>query len=131
MYTRYADDLVFSGDEAFARMCSRFCALVGAIALEEGFRVQHRTTRLMRRSQRQEVTGLVVNEQPAIRRVDFDRLRAVLHNCVRFGPDGQNRDDRGDFRAYLEGAVAWVGQVQPERAAKLRVLLGRVEWPSQ
>jgi hypothetical protein len=131
MYTRYADDLVFSGDETLARMCPRFSALVGAIALEEGFRVQHRKTRLTLRSQRQEVTGLVVNDQPAIRRVDFDRLRAVLHNCVRFGPDGQNRDDRADFRAYLEGAVAWVGQVQPGRAAKLRVLLRRVEWPSQ
>ena len=129
-YTRYADDLVFSGDEGFARMCSRFSALVGGIALEEGFHVQHRKTRVMRRSQRQEVTGIVVNERPSIRRADFDRLRAVLHNCVRFGPADQNRDDRDDFRAYLEGSVAWVSQVQPERGAKLRALLRRVEWPA-
>jgi hypothetical protein len=129
-YTRYADDLVFSGDEAFGRMGSRFPVLVGAIALEEGFHVQHRKTRLMRRCQRQEVTGVVVNAHPAVRRADFDRLRAVLHNCVRFGPVGQNRDDHDDFRAYLEGAVAWVGQVQPERGAKLQALLRRVEWPA-
>lgn len=128
-YTRYADDLVFSGDEDFARTCPRFSALVGAIALEEGFHVQHRKTRLMRRSQRQEVTGVVVNERPAVRRADFDRLRAVLHNCVRFGPGSQNRDHRDDFRAYLEGSVAWVGHVQPERGAKLQALLQRVQWP--
>jgi hypothetical protein len=109
-------------------MHPRLCALVGAIALEEGFQLQHRKTRLMRRSQRQEVTGIVVNDHPAIRRADYDHLRAVLHNCVRFGPAGQNRDDHDDFRGYLEGAVAWVGQVQPDRGAKLQALLRRVEW---
>jgi RNA-directed DNA polymerase len=128
-YTRYADDLVFSGDASFARMASRFSAMVGAIAQEEGFQVQHRKTRFMRRSQRQEVTGVVVNDHPAIRRIEFDRLRAILHNCARLGPEGQNRDDRRDFRAHLEGAVAWVCQVQPARGAKLDALFRRIEWP--
>ncbi len=130
-YTRYADDLAFSGDEPFARMAPRFSILVGAIALEEGFHVQHRKTRLMRRSARQEVTGLVVNERPAIRRVEWDRLRAILHNCARLGPGSQNRDGHPDFRAHLEGAVAWVRQVQPERGAKLEALFRRIEWPLQ
>lgn len=128
-YTRYADDLVFSGDATFARMASRFSSLVAAIAIEEGFLVRHRKTRLMRRSVRQEVTGLVVNERPAIRRVEFDRLRAILHNCARFGPGGENRDGHPDFRAYLEGAVAWVRQIQPVRGAKLEALFRRVDWP--
>ncbi len=128
-YTRYADDLVFSGDASFARMASRFSAMVGAIAIEEGFQVQHRKTRIMPRSQRQEVTGLVVNQHPAIRRIEFDRLRATLHNCARLGPESQNRDGRPDFRAHLEGAVAWVRQVQPTRGAKLDEVFRRIEWP--
>jgi RNA-directed DNA polymerase len=102
--------------------------MVGAIAIEEGFRVQHRKTRVMRHSQRQEVTGLVVNERPAIRRTEFDRLRAILHNCARFGPQGQNRKGAPDLRAHLEGAVAWVRQVQPERGAKLDAIFRRIEW---
>ena len=129
-YTRYADDLVFSGDVSFARMSTRFSVMVAAIAFEEGFHVQHRKTRLMRRGQRQEVTGLIVNEHPAIRRIEFDRLRAILHNCARHGPAGQNRDGRADFRAHLEGAVAWVCQVQPARGAKLDALFRRIEWPT-
>ena len=48
-YTRYADDLAFSGDGAFARSADRFLAGAGAIAIEEGFAVQHRKTRVMRR----------------------------------------------------------------------------------
>jgi hypothetical protein len=129
-YTRYADDLVFSGDAAFARTVHRFVTLVAAVALEEGFRVQHRKTRVMRRAQRQVVTGLVVNEHPAIRRVEFDRLRATLHNCARLGPESQNRDGHPDFRAHLEGAVAWVSHVQPERGAKLEAALRRIQWPA-
>jgi RNA-directed DNA polymerase len=130
VYTRYADDLVFSGDSPFARMASRFSVLVGTIALEEGFHVQHRKTRLMRREQRQEITGLVVNERPAIPRPDFDRLRAILHNCAKLGPESQNRDGHPDFRGYLEGAVAWVRQVQPARGARLGDLFHRIEWPT-
>jgi hypothetical protein len=127
-YTRYADDLVFSGDASFARSASRFSTLVAAVVLDEGFHVQHRKTRLMRRTQRQEVTGLVVNERPAIRRDDYDRLRAILHNCVRLGPEHQNRDGLPDLRSYLEGAVAWVGHVQPARGAKLAALLRAIAW---
>ena len=36
-YTRYADDLVFSGGDTFARSIARFPTHVAAIALEEGF----------------------------------------------------------------------------------------------
>src|SRR5262249_2692968 len=47
-YTRYADDLVFSGEEGFARHIGRFATHVAAIAIEEGFAVNHRKTRIMR-----------------------------------------------------------------------------------
>ncbi len=49
-YTRYADDLVFSGGEAFAKSIDRFPIHAAAIAMEEGFTVQHRKTRVMRRA---------------------------------------------------------------------------------
>jgi hypothetical protein len=129
-YSRYADDLAFSGDADFARTAPRLATLVAAIALDEGFHVQHRKTRVMRRAQRQIVTGLVVNEHPAIRRVEYDRLRAILHNCARLGPESQNRDGHPDFRAHLEGMVAWVCHVQPERGAKLEGALLRIQWPA-
>src|SRR5262249_36743106 len=47
-YTRYADDLAFSGDRNLARVVDRFQLHASAIALEEGFCVQHRKTRIMR-----------------------------------------------------------------------------------
>src|SRR5581483_435849 len=47
VYTRYADDLAFSGGEEFERQAQRFAVHVAAILLEEGFAAHHRKTRIM------------------------------------------------------------------------------------
>ena len=60
-YTRYADDLAFSGDRSFARSAERFATRAAAIALEAGFHINHRKTRLMRASVRQHLAGLTVH----------------------------------------------------------------------
>jgi hypothetical protein len=49
VYTRYADDLAFSFDSHGARRASRFHILAAGIALDEGFSVQFRKTRFVRR----------------------------------------------------------------------------------
>src|SRR6185436_13747114 len=61
VYTRYADNLAFSGSEAFERCSERFSTHVAAIMLEEGLAVNHRKTRLMRQGVRQHLAGVVVN----------------------------------------------------------------------
>ena len=123
-YTRYADDLVFSGGAQLARSANRFHVLVCAIALDEGFEVHTRKTRIMRRGVRQHAVGLVLNEKPNIRRADFDRLKATLYNCVRHGPASQNRDRHANFQAHLRGLVSHVEMIQPRAAAaRLRAIL--------
>lgn len=127
-YTRYADDLVFSGGEDFERSLPRFVVRVGAIALEEGFAVNTRKTRVMRRGVRQRVAGVVVNDRPNVARDDHDRLKAILHNCTKLGPGGQNREGHPDFRAHLAGRIAHVAMLSPTRGDKLRVAFDAVEW---
>lgn len=127
-YTRYADDLAFSGDANFAKSIGRFNTSVATIVGEEGFCLKHAKTRIMPRHQSQRVTGLVVNAHINVRRADFDTLKATLHNCVRGDPHGQNRAGLPDFRRHLEGRIAWVEQVSPQRGAKLRGIFERIEW---
>jgi RNA-directed DNA polymerase len=129
-YSRYADDLVFSGDLDFARVAERFHIQVAAIALEEGFRVNTRKTRLMREGTRQQVTGVVVNRHPNIARDEYDRLKAILTNCARHGAASQNRDQHADFRAYLAGRISHVRMVNPRRAIKLQRLSEAIAWTS-
>jgi retron-type reverse transcriptase len=127
-YTRYADDLAFSGGATLARSASRFRHQVAAILWEEGFEVHHRKTRIMRRGVRQGLAGLVVNERLNIRRDDFDRLRAILTNCVRLGPESQNRDGVDDFRASLQGKISYVAMIHEAKGEKLRRLFDAIKW---
>ena len=129
-YSRYADDLAFSGGPAFARAAGRFHIRVAAIALEEGFRVNMRKTRLMREGARQQVTGIVVNAHPNIARDEYDKLKATLTNCVRHGPASQNRDRHPDFHAYLAGRISYVRMVNAGRATRLQGLLDAIAWPA-
>jgi hypothetical protein len=121
-YTRYADDLAFSGDGDFERHAERFSAHAAAVVLEEGFSVQHHKTRLMRQGVRQQLAGLVVNQHLNIARRDFDQLKALLTNCVRLGPESQNRE-------HLDGRIGFVESVNANRGAKLRQIFLRIQWP--
>lgn len=126
IYTRYADDLVFSGDLRFARRASFFVPLAAGIAADERFVVNHRKTRIMSQATRQVVTGLVVNRSAHASRKDYDALRALLHNCARTGLEAQNRDAHPDFFRFLEGRVAWVASGDAIRGTKLAALLARI-----
>jgi RNA-directed DNA polymerase len=127
-YTRYADDLVFSGGDSFARTVGRFRLRVSVIALDEGFEVHERKTRVMRPGVSQRAAGLVLNERVNLPRREFDALKAILHNSARFGPASQNREGREDFRAHLLGRIAHVARVHPGRGTKLQALFARLEW---
>ena len=123
-YTRYADDLAFSG--AFSsRAASEFVDRVSAIAADEGFQINVRKTRVRGQGDRQALAGLVVNAAPAVPRAEYDALRALLHNATLTGIDVQNREGHADFLGYLAGRIAWVGHRHPARAAKLASLFTR------
>jgi RNA-directed DNA polymerase len=128
VYTRYADDLAFSGGEEFERCVERFATHVTAILHEDGFSVHHRKTRIMRQSVRQHLAGLVANERINIRRSDFDRLKAILTNCIRQGPESQNREAHPHFRLHLQGKVAFVESIHPAKGKRLRALFDQVSW---
>jgi RNA-directed DNA polymerase len=127
-YTRYADDLAFSGGPELERSARRFQVMVCRIALEEGFEVHTRKSRFMRQGVRQQLAGVVVNAHPNVKRDEYDRLKATLCNCARHGPASQNRDGRADFRARLLGRIAYVALLNPARGAKLRGLFERIRW---
>ncbi len=127
-YSRYADDLAISGGACLSRVAKRFQVHVCATAMEEGFRVNHRKTRIMRQGVRQQIAGLVVNKRINLSRADRDALKATLTNCVRFGPDDQNRDAHVDFRSHLHGKIAFVESINPQWGLKLRKLFDRIDW---
>ena len=127
-YTRYADDLAFSGDAQFVRKADRFVRHVFRIIYEEGFSPHPRKTRLMRPSVRQHLAGLTLNVHPNQPRRDLELLEAIFTNCVRYGPETQNRDQHPDFRSHLQGRVSFATMVNPVRAVRLRALYQQISW---
>lgn len=127
-YTRYADDLTFSGDERFLRSLAVFIPLVEQIVREERFRTNKAKRRVIRNHSRQQVTGVVVNHQPNVARCEFDRLKAILTNCVRRGPSTQNHDHVPDFAAHLRGSIAHFIHLNANRGERLMALYDRIDW---
>ncbi len=126
-YSRYADDLAFSGAVSTGAM-RRLAHLVARIVADEGYRTNEAKTKVMTASVQQRLTGVVVNVAPAVARAERDRLEAILFNCVRHGPADQNREGHSDFRSWLAGRIAWVAQVNERHAVPLRALFERIEW---
>ena len=78
-YTRYADDLTFSGDEKARGFITKLMWAVKSIVTEEGFILHPDKTRIMHKGHQQEVTGLVVNDKLSVDRKTLKRFRALLH----------------------------------------------------
>ncbi|MFN4260492.1 MAG: reverse transcriptase family protein [Gemmataceae bacterium] len=125
-YTRYADDLTFSGPDELNARVGYLMARVRHLAQAEGFLVNEKKSRVLRRNTAQRVTGLVVNDRPGVSRREIRRLRAILHRAQKEGLDAQNRAGLPHFRAWLLGKIAYVQMVQPEVGAKLRAALAEV-----
>jgi len=127
-YTRYADDLAFSGEAGWGTGTSRFVDAVETIVRDERFRLNARKTGVMPRAGRQSLGGLVVNDSPRVARHQVDALRAILHNCQRYGPSTQNRDDVPAWEDHLRGRIAWVAQHDPVRGARLQAVHDAIDW---
>lgn len=113
-YTRYADDLTFSGDAHIAAILLR---AVPEIVAAEGFRLNPAKTRARTAHQRQITTGIVVNAHLNLPRAEYDRLKATLHRMAT--PSDPRRHDPA-FRAHIIGRIGWLAQLNPHRAARLQ-----------
>jgi RNA-directed DNA polymerase len=120
-YTRYADDLTFSGDDP--KTVSLFLRAVPEIVAAEHFAINPAKTRIERRGARQVVTGLTVNAGIHVRRDRRRLLRAILHNAAKTGLLAQNRDGHRDFRRHLQGWIHYIHQTDPNEARRLQVAL--------
>lgn len=114
-YTRYADDLIFSSN---LRKLNHMIPAAARIIEQEGFKVNHAKTKVLRNSNRQTVLGLVVNEKANIKRTYWRNLRAELHQ-LKLKAQQEGRIPSGslfsDRLTVVTGKAAYVFGVNRER----------------
>lgn len=140
-YTRYADDITFSfstpnAASLPANICTYASGIVTlgqelvSIITSHSFRIHPAKTRMSTRRRRMEVTGVVINEFPNVKREFIDRIRGALHAWDRYGyTDAQlgwdNRVKQGAASAYEKRP--WKRQTRSGKAPELKnVLWGKL-----
>lgn len=127
-YTRYADDMTFSGKGRSIPALREIIPFARQIVSAERFTINRPKQRVLRRHQQQNVTGLVVNQKLSLSRSDFDTLKAILTNCIHQGPASQNRDGHENFASHLRGRIGHWLSVNPSRGQKLLMLFQKINW---
>lgn len=102
-YTRYADDLVFSGNFSIKRLLAK----LHSVLAPQQLRINNKKTRVMRRHSTQMVTGLVVNDKLGIARNTRRKLRQELYYSEKFGIESHVRKIgfEKDPEKYLQSLI--------------------------
>lgn len=138
-YTRYADDITFSTTlkkfpTSIAEIDSLGEVRIGAdlidiIEKNNGFKINYNKVRIRNQNQRQEVTGLTVNQFPNVKREYIRQIKAMIHDLNtngdekalekhihswRRGKKHQNPDEPSptSFRNIVRGKIEYLGMVR-------------------
>jgi RNA-directed DNA polymerase len=114
-YTRYADDLTFSGSVDAHRKVCNILKRTERIVAHEGLTIHPQKTRVLRKSQQQEVTGVVVNQKLNIDRNTLKCFRATLHHIEKDGLAGKQWGQSPDLLKAIEGFANFVVMVNPDK----------------
>lgn len=123
-YTRYADDLTFSGDFA-PGMIIKF---VRKVLTDEDLRINEQKIRVRKPHQRQEVTGIVVNEKLQIPREVKRKVRQAVFYIEKYGLNSHLQkieNNRANYIRHLLGITNHIIFINPhdEEAKKYRDIL--------
>ncbi len=145
VYTRYADDITFSTRELFFHkeiLETGNVPLLGkgisSIVSSNGFIINDSKTRVLRTGKRQEVTGLVTNNSPNIKRQYVRDVRVLLDKWKKYGLEVakekyfENRvKERAphiksvDFSRIIEGKINFVKMVKGQKNRVYRNLINK------
>lgn len=124
-YTRYADDMTFSGKEIDVENLIRYIrSLIG----HKQFLLNEEKTKVMRRGCRQIVTGVVVNKVLQVPKKYRDKVRQEVYYSMKYGFTSHMRSIELPswistvevYKHHLLGKVNYILQINPKDTEFLR-----------
>ncbi|BAZ44071.1 RNA-directed DNA polymerase [Chondrocystis sp. NIES-4102] len=125
-YTRYADDLTFSGKRDRANISTLIKQLLAVIA-QFGFKINPNKIQILPKSVRQEVTGIVVNHKLNISQTKLKAFRATLHQIEQDGLSGKKWGNSPNLIASITGFSNYVAMINPEKGGELLESVERIK----
>lgn len=129
-YSRYADDITFSGNEEVLVKIKR---IVYKVVSKENLFVNHAKTKLLKRGSRFFVTGLSVNkESVTIPRKFKTNIEHHLFHCIKNGVQShlnKSKVKNRNFKDWLLGNIAYVFSVEKEIGQKYFDEFNKIQWP--
>lgn len=112
-YTRYADDMTFSGNLDPHKLIPKISELV----FNDGFQINSKKTRVAYPNTRQEVTGIVVNSHMQVPRKQRRYIRQQVHYITTYGLESHLEkigENRANYINHLLGQINFALFVNPK-----------------
>ena len=124
-YTRYSDDIDLSHPKMQKKeRIYEVIDLIRSRINEAGFQLNERKTKLEPRFRRQKILGIVVNEKINIPRLEYMRIRCMIHNCLMHGFASQveraNVSSTGALISHIQGKISYFKQVDERKSDRLK-----------
>ena len=106
--------------------------IVKQIIKEERLNVNNKKTRVLEKSQRQEVTGLNFNAGRVTVPKQYKRkLQQEIYYCKKYGVANHLihiKCDKAFYKEHLYGKACFIKMVEPERGKKFLEQLDEINW---
>ncbi len=129
-YSRYADDLTFSADNAVYPMLEETANLLR----QKGFQLNKDKVKFFGPGQPKRITGLIVQNNSVRVPKRYKRaLKQEIYYCQKYGVLAHLENTKAErminYREYLYGKAYYVHMVEPERGEWFLQELDKIQWP--
>lgn len=138
-YTRYVDDITFSFTQNKNKLPKDILSLTKTnevvlgeklknVIIQNGFQLNPQKTRVRKYTQRQEVTGIIVNEKINIDRSFIKKTNSMLYAALKYGaPLAESEYFTNYHKGYVRSSWAVVREKFPGEVF-LKILKGRINF---
>lgn len=128
-YTRYADDITFSGSLTDLPMLK----LLRHIIKSENININWNKVKVAKKGRRQMVTGLTISDGIHVPRSLKKEIRKHIYCCTKFGVEAHLKyikmSGKKFYKEWLLGKIFYVNAVEPDAAEKLLNEFNLIDWP--
>lgn len=129
-YTRYADDITFSGKKDVIN--KRLLLYINNIVKECGFEINENKTRFAGKARRQEVTGLIVNNDTInVPKRYIKEIRQELYYINKYGVKEHRLKvgfENRYYRQHLLGKILFVKSINEKKGNELLNIYNSIVW---